>query len=41
MDQFDNIEVLKSCDLEEGSYASKCFDAMHSLLEAKTTKALD
>ena len=31
MDQFDNIEVFKSCDLEEGSYASMCFEAMRFL----------
>lgn len=31
MDQFDNIEVLKPCDLEKGTYASICFNAMCSL----------
>lgn len=31
MDKFDKIEVLQLCDLEEGTYASMCFDAMCSL----------
>lgn len=31
MDQFDNIEVLQQCNLQECTYVSICFDAMCAL----------